>query len=213
MTHRNRPSRRAVLAAPLLAVAAGRASAQNAQMGTVTRLAGQPTLVSGNTPAVATVGMVVREGDRVVTGAGGRLEITATDGSTITVGEQTTVVITRFLAPGGGRRGNGLLDLLEGILRIYLPNSWDRFDVTTGTAVASVRSTEWVVDATAATTGVFVIDGRVQVSGQPRTRAILEGVSVTPGFGTDVAANGQPIAPRRWGQPRIDAALARLNLG
>jgi hypothetical protein len=200
------------LAAPLLAVAAGRASAQNAEVGTVTRLAGRPTLVTGGTSTPATVGMVVREGDRAITGAGGRLEITGTDGTTITVGDQTTVVITRYLAPGGGRRGNGLLDLLEGIVRILLPGSWDRFDVTTGTAVASVRSTEWLVDATAATTGVFVFDGHVQVRGQPRTRGIAEGVTVAPGFGTDVAVNALPIPPRRWGQPRIDAALARLAL-
>jgi hypothetical protein len=152
--------------------------------------------------------MAVREGDRIVTGAGERLQIRAPDGTTITVGEQTTIVLTRYLAPDGRRRGNGVLDMIEGILRIQLPGSWDRFDVTTGTAVASVRSTEWLVDATAENTGVFVFEGRVQVTGQPRTRS----VTLTPGLGTDVRANSAPIPPRVWGQPRIDAALARLAI-
>jgi len=209
MIHDDRASRRALLAAPLLAFAARHAAAQApASVGSVSRLVGAPTVVSGTASAPAAVGMEIREGDRVATGAGGRLEITAADGTTITVGEQTTVVITRFLAPRGRRRGSGLLDMIEGILRIRLPGSWDRFDVTTGTAVASVRSTEWLVDATAANTGVFVIDGRVQVTGQPRTAS----VTLAPGFGTDVAAGAAPIAPRLGGQPRIDAALARLAI-
>jgi hypothetical protein len=204
------PGRRAFLAAPLLVVAAGRAAAQSAVVGTVSRLAGAPTVVAegASAPAPATVGMAIREGDRVITGPGGRLEVTGADGTTITVGEQTTVVVTRFLAPRGRRRGNGLIDMIEGILRIRLPGSWDRFDVTTGTAVASVRSTEWLVDATAASTGVFVFDGRVQVTGQPRTAS----VTLDPTFGTDVAATMPPTAPRVWGQPRIDAALARLAI-
>lgn len=208
MVQNHWPNRRALLAAPLAALAARTADAQSAEVGTVSRLAGAPTVVTGTGSAPATVGMAIREGDRIATGAGGRLEITGADGTVITVGEQTTVVITRFLAPRGRRRGNGLLDMIEGILRIRLPGSWDRFDVTTGTAVASVRSTEWLVDATAANTGVFVFDGRVQVTGQPRTPSVM----LNPGFGTDVAVNVAPIPPRAWGQPRIDAALARLAI-
>ena len=215
MRNVHRPTRRTVLATPLALVVGRPATAQDATVGTVTRVAGTPMVSTGGTStgSRATVGMTVREGDRIATGAGGRLEIIGPDGTTITIGEQTTLVVSRFLAPTGGRRGNGLLDMLEGIVRILLPSSWDRFDVNTGTAVASVRSTEWLVDATADTTGVFVFDGRVQVRGQLRTRGMMvDGVAVSPGFGTDVAANSIPSQPRRWAQPRIDAALARLAL-
>lgn len=208
MIDSNRPSRRAILAAPLMVMAARRAAAQTSVVGTVSRLAGTPLVLAAGTSVPAIVGMTVREDDRVITGRGGRLEILATDGTTIAIGEQTAVVLTRFLAPSGGRRGRGLLDLLEGILRIRLPGSWDRFDVTTGTAVASVRSTDWFVDAAADTTGVFVFDGRVEVTGQPRTRGVL----LNPGFGTDVRASTAPIPPRRWAQPRLDAALARIAI-
>jgi hypothetical protein len=209
----NRPSRRAVLGTPLLLVVGRRAAAQAAVVGTITRLTGTPTVTTESGTAPATVGLALHEGDRIVTGAGGRLEIVGPDGTTITVGEQTTVVLTRFLAPTSGRHGNGLLDLLEGILRIHLPGTWDRFDVQTGTAVASVRSTEWLVDANADNTSVFVLDGRVLVRGQQRTRGMnVDGVALTPGFGTDVAANSIPVPARRWAQPRVDAALARLAL-
>jgi hypothetical protein len=214
MSKVNRPSRRAVLGTPLLLVVGPRgAEAQAAVVGTVTRIAGTPTVTTASGSAPASVGLPLHEGDRIVTGPGGRLEIVGSDGTTITVGEQTTLVLTRFLAPSGGRHGNGLLDLLEGILRIRLPGTWDRFDVQTGTAVASVRSTEWLVDANADNTSVFVFDGRVQVRGQMRTRGIaVEGVALTPGLGTDVAANSIPVPARRWAQPRVDAVLARLAL-
>lgn len=200
-------TRRAALAAPLL-LAAGRAVAQAAAVFTVSRVVGTASVQeNGGAPAPAVQGMGLREGARVATGAGGRIDLAAADGTTITVGEQTTVVLSSVLLPQGARRGRGMLDLIEGILRIRLPGSWNRFEVTTSTAVASVRSTEWLVDAAADNTAVFVSDGRVQVATAQRTRGVL----LNPGFGTDVRAGAAPVAPRRWGQARIDAAMARLN--
>jgi hypothetical protein len=161
--------------------------------------------VSGST-VLAARDMILNVGDKVVTGLGGRLEILATDGTAIVVGEQTTVVLTRYISPRQTHPGRGLLDLIEGILRIHLPNSWNRFEVITGTAVASVRSTDWLIETTADNTAVFVFEGRVEVVNQADTGAVL----LDPGFGTDVRAGARPTTPKHWGQSRLDADLARL---
>jgi hypothetical protein len=202
-------SRRVVLALPFLLAAASTQAAEAIVVGTVSRLVGQPSMrVAGGRNVALARGMLLHEGDRIATGPGGRLEITATDGTTIAVGEQTTLVLSRFVAPRPTSAGQGLLDLLEGILRLNLPNAWDRFQVTTGTAVASVRSTDWMIEATADNTAVFVAEGRVEVENTARTGAVL----LDPAFGTDVQAGALPTTPKRWGQARVDSVLARTQV-
>jgi len=80
--------------------------------------------------------------------------------------------------------------------------------VTTGTAIASVRSTDWVIEAKPDDTAVFVVDGRVQVVNRGQTGGVL----LYPGFGTDVRPDSPPTTPKRWGQARVDSALARTRL-
>ena len=161
-------SRRMLLSLPIILAAASVSAAEPHAVGTVSRLAGAPTILRGGQQQPAERGMALREGDRVVTGTGGRLEIAAADGSTIIVGEQTTVVLTRLVLPGDAGPGQGLLDLVEGILRFSLPGSWNRFEVITATAVASVRGTEWLIDAKGSeNTAVFVAKGSVEVETPP----------------------------------------------
>ena len=82
-----------------------------------------------------------------------------------------------------------------------------RFRVITPQAIAAVRGTKWAVDVRETRTSVLVLDGQVAVlrpggSGE----AVLgpgEGVAVEPGTGA--------LEVKRWGQPRIDALLARLR--
>ena len=202
-------SRRAILALLSVLAPMSAGAAEPVVVGTVSGLAGTPSISAAGGPAVtAARGMSLHVGDRVVTGPGGRLEILAADGTTIAIGESTTVVLTRFVAPRGARPGSALLDLIEGILRMRLPRSWDRFEVSTGTAVASVRSTDWLIEAAADNTAVFVAEGRVQVV----NRAMTGGLLLDAGFGTDVKANALPTTPKRWGQARVDSAVARTNL-
>jgi hypothetical protein len=201
--------RRAALALVSMLAFARAGFAEAGIVGTVSKLIGTPSIRrAGGRRVAAARGMMLRLGDKVATGLGGRLEVQATDGTTIIIGENTTVVLARFAAPHGVRPGWGLLDLIEGILRIQLPGPWNRFEVTTATAVASVRSTDWLIDATSDNTAVFVATGRVEVVNRAVTGAVL----LDAGFGTDVKAGALPTVPKRWGQTRVDAAMARTRI-
>ncbi|WP_061023103.1 FecR domain-containing protein [Bradyrhizobium sp. CCH5-F6] len=80
------------------------------------------------------------------------------------------------------------------------------FKVLTPQAIAAVRGTKWAVDVADAKTSVFVADGRVGVSRRARGRGVVLG----PGEGVDVEATG-PLTVKTWGQPRVDALMARLG--
>jgi len=80
------------------------------------------------------------------------------------------------------------------------------FKVLTPQAIAAVRGTRWAVDVAEAKTSVFVADGRVGVSRRARGRGVVLG----SGEGVDVEATG-PLTVKTWGQPRVDALMARLG--
>ena len=80
------------------------------------------------------------------------------------------------------------------------------FQVNTPQAIAAVRGTKWAVDVAEANCAVFVADGRVGVTQRARGRGVVLG----PGQGVDVEATG-PLTVKTWGQPRVDALMARLG--
>ncbi|WP_426407914.1 FecR domain-containing protein [Bradyrhizobium ganzhouense] len=81
------------------------------------------------------------------------------------------------------------------------------FKVLTPQAIAAVRGTKWAVDVAEAKTSVFVANGRVSVT---RRAARGRGVVLGTGEGVDVEATG-PLTVKTWGQPRVDALMARLG--
>src|SRR5258708_828606 len=119
-------TRRRVVAAALILAgvpAAGILSrtglgAGRALVGTVTRMGGTASVVvgAGSRPLASDSRLFV--GDRVVTGADGRLEIGCVDGSTIVVGAETTVTITEFTTTADGHGKAALIDMVQGLLRI-----------------------------------------------------------------------------------------------
>jgi hypothetical protein len=100
------------------------------------------------------------------------------------------------------------VELSSKALLIEVPKkpSGNPFKVLTPQAIAAVRGTRWAVDVADAKTSVFVAEGRVGVSRRLRGRGVVLGV----GEGVDVEAAG-PLVVKRWGQPRVDALMARLG--
>ncbi|MGE5148250.1 MAG: FecR domain-containing protein [Candidatus Eiseniibacteriota bacterium] len=204
--------RAAAIAALLLTgFGAGRAGAAEAPSACeVTRIIGQPVMVRAGERIPLSPNIVLYAEDQVVTGAGAKVEIRCEDGSVIVVGDRSRVALTAFVTPPARRGWTGVLSMIEGILRVTLPGTkrWDRLETVTDTAVASARSTAWIVDAKKDTTGVLALEGSVNVAG----RTAGGEVTLTPGQGTDVARGARPTAPKTWGLPRANAARARTAL-
>jgi ferric-dicitrate binding protein FerR (iron transport regulator) len=126
----------------------------------------------------------------------GGLTVVAEDGAKFTLQSQGGQVDT--------------VDLLSKAVLIEAPSQKgkSRFQVITPQAIAAVRGTKWAVDAQESRTSVLVINGQVAVRrpGGAGGQVVLgagEGVDVEPGSGT--------LEVKRWGQPRVDALLARLR--
>jgi hypothetical protein len=199
--------RRALLLALAgLALAAGPAAA--AEVGIVGALRGKATATRDGQTRTLHVGAAVHEADSLQTGDGARLLVTLADGSTLAIGERSTLVLTTVTAATADG-GSMVFDLLAGIVRAVLgPARPDMFAVRGRVAVAAARSTDFVVETAASLTTVFVTDGTVAVDELYGPGDTLLG----EGQGIDVRRGVAIGGPRNWGQARIDDVLARTTV-
>jgi hypothetical protein len=157
-------------------------------------------------PEPLAVGADLYLDDEVRTGADGRVVVESDAGLKLVIGAASEVRIRRWLVDQQRSRIDVVLSMLTGVLRLLgEPTTTSRtVEVQTRAAVASVRSTEWVVEATGAGTAVFSVEGAVSV------RSPQGGVTLRTGDGTDVRLAAAPTPPVPWGRPRIDRTLARV---
>lgn len=179
------------------------------RIGVVERQEGETVVLRGGRSVPLTPGSDIHMSDRIQTGRGSRVAIVFTDGLSLVVGPESAITLSRHVVGADGSRLGAIYALFGGIVRLLAPPrpGPSEIAIVTRAAVASVRSTEWIVDEKpSGSTGVFTVTGVVEVRGE-RGQA----VSLPPGFGTDVAPGEAPTAPKRWGQPRVDEAVARLG--
>jgi hypothetical protein len=201
-------TRRAVLACSAIVMSMSQTALGQERACIAARVVGDATIQRGTASQPVRPAMSLHQGDQLLTGAGSRVEMRCPDGSSLVIGERSNIRLSIFITDS--RRHNAVIEVLEGIVRALLPSghAWERFDIVTRTAVASVRSTEWIVDVKPDATGVFVRSGGVLVS----SRVNQAQVFLQPGYGVDVGTQPAPLEARPWGQARIDDALARTNL-
>lgn len=140
---------------------------------------------------------------KVATGPDTRVKIACAGDTVVTVGTGTEINLGTLAAPDDGV----IMQLIEGIVGLVAPERRGAFDVRTPVAIASVRSTEWLVEhAPAEGSAVFVRAGRVAV------RARAGGAfGLGPGEGISIARDGTPGAVKTWGPPRIERSTEALG--
>jgi hypothetical protein len=150
----------------------------------------------------------VHRGDTIVTGRG-KAKVALSDGSILSIGENTRLQISHFTSPDANPTVR--LNLLSGVLRplVSRTTSTGSFEVETQTAIAAVRGTEWLMEATADNTAVALLRGRVAVSSRDDRRASV--LLRSPGQGTDVARGQPPKPPVPWGRQRLADLLVRAT--
>ena len=197
----------ACLVAALLIFDAAAAAAQ--AIGQVVRLEGAVTAARGTGSVALQVGSAVFRRDTIATQSGSRLKIELKDGSLLAIGEESRVALVDYTEPRGGNGLSAVVRLLLGIVRATLPKGPNKsFEIHTRAAIASVRSTDWLVERTRQRTSVLSIDGRVTVRAPTDTwRTVLD-----PGIGIDVGSNGAAPEPKRWPADRAARALERVSI-
>ena len=150
----------------------------------------------------------VHRGDTIVTGRG-KAKVALMDGSILSIGENTRLQVSHFTSPDTNPTVR--LNLLSGVLRplVNKTTSSGSFEVETQTAIAAVRGTEWLMEATADNTAVALLRGRVAVSSRDDRRASV--VLRSPGQGTDVPRGQPPKPPVAWGTQRLANLMARAT--
>lgn len=195
---------RALLALGLAALLATPASAADPRVCTVEGVEGDTARAwSAGSWAPLGAGVAVGLDAKVATGPETRVRIACDDGLVLTVGAATEVNLETLVAPGDGV----VLQLIEGIVGLFAPAGSGALDVRTPVAIASVRSTEWLVEHDRAEgSAVFVRAGRVAVRARAGGRFRLD-----PGEGISIGLDGTPGPVKAWGPPRIRRSTAALG--
>jgi hypothetical protein len=194
------------MAAGMLILAAGSAVAEDRTC-EISQVSGQASLTHEGKRAKAATGSAVSARDTLRTGGDGRVEILCSDGVVVTIGAETELGLGSLVGEQGPSESIAM-SLHRGIARFLAPlRTWGQFNVHGPVAVASVRSTEWVMETPKRGTNVFVLDGSVTVRAKSGT-----GIILGPGHGVDVAADGTMGEGKTWGAERVEKTLKRLGL-
>lgn len=151
------------------------------------------------------LGQAVPIDARVRTGPDTRMHLGCDDGISVTIGAATEITLKGLVGPSGPDHSIGL-HLFSGITGIVAPKrSWAKFEVATDVAIASVRSTEWLVESDKEGGAVFTRRGRVDVQAGGKR------VSVGAGKGVSVTAAGVAGPVKTWSKARISEAGRALG--
>ena len=173
----------------------------------IAEVAGDAALTHDGAPASAAVGADLSASDVLRTGSSGRVDVACSDGTRVTLGPDTEINLGSLVGEQDEAASIGM-SLHRGIARFLAPvRTWGTFNVFGPVAVASVRSTEWIMETPKLGTNVFVLDGVVAVQGKRG-----DNVHLAATYGVDVAPDGTMAEPKKWGAKRVADVLARLGL-
>lgn len=176
---------------------------------------GTSTLVRNNAEAIYSLtsrpliaGTQVMMRDLLKTGSDSRLEVELLDSSTLVLGERAELLVDVFVYDPGEKL-EASFNLLKGALR-YIGNyvsgkAPKEVRVETPVAMLGVRGTDFWIGPIDGAIGVLVLRGLVDV----QSRYGL--VSLRPGEGTMIKANGELSQPKTWGDEKKARALAMVG--
>jgi hypothetical protein len=199
-----------VLALPIFAWA--EEEEDSGRVGIVNKVENHAQAVSASGATVAIVGTPVHIRDELRTGADARLQIIFRDDTVLTLGEQASVAIDRYVFDPDQGIGETVLQATKGAFRFATGRIKELSDgkiaVSTPVADIGVRGTEFWGGPLEAKYGVLLLDGEVIVSNQAG-RVTLS----WPGQGTDIPSPLDPPGPVKvWSTEKVARAVATVAL-
>lgn len=134
-------------------------------VGFVAAVRGEAEVVRGQDSLPARIGLALQQGDRLLTGERSRLKVLLSDDSVVALGSDSQVELGRHLFDPAAKARTTRLQLLGGSLRALVQqvvgDTAADFEVRSGTAVAGVRGTEFVLLAHPAGPRLVTFSGAV----------------------------------------------------
>jgi hypothetical protein len=185
-------------------------AAEAPTIGQVLAVRGPVFRESGGQREAAAPGMALRVADTLVAAPGGKAKLQLNDGSILALGENAHMRIADYQSTTNSLTTR--IGLEAGAMRFLVEKTLPggHFEIETETAVAAVRGTDFLVEATPQRSSVALVAGSVAVRGKGSFSA-AEALLTQPGDGTDVAPGAAPSPPVRWGAQRFAATLARAS--
>lgn len=200
----SRMDRRIVTAVVAMLIAPANALAQAAQpAGSVEDVRGEAFAIAKSEPRKLDRSSEVFVEELLSTGPRSRLAVRLGRDTRLRLGAGTRMRIDKYIVQAGGEisleSGPVLFDRTN-------PSVPEQMHIRSTFGLIAVRGTRFFAGPSANAFGVFVQRGRVQVSAAGRT------VTVRAGEGTDISRPGAPpTPPKKWGAPRIKAAVASVD--
>ena len=144
-------------------------------------------------------GAVLRNGDRVLTGAGARVLLRMSEGSAVKLGENASLGVDQLTDKGGaaGRIVSGALDVAQGAFRFTTrffgaPRARRELNIRVITVTAGIRGTDIWGKGSAERDVVCLIEGRIFVQHREQAFTMQEPLSF---FIAGRDGSRQPVAP------------------
>jgi hypothetical protein len=183
-------------------------------VGMVTKVENEAKVVSSGGAATAVVGTIVHMKDTLRTGAKGRLQVTFRDNTALTLGENATVVIDRYVFDPDAGIGEAALDATKGAFRLATGRLKEMREktitVSTPVAALAVRGTDFWGGPIQGQYGVLLVSGG-PLGVHNEAGAVMLAKS---GEGTDIdplKGGGAPGRPYVWPPEKVALALAATN--
>jgi hypothetical protein len=178
-------------------------------IGTISDVENDAQIISASGSTTAAVGLAVHMKDQLRTGADGRLQVTFQDHTVLTLGEDASIVIDRYVFDPDRGVGEALLHATQGAFRFAAGQLKDvrnkTITVSTPVAEIGVRGTEFWGGPIDDQYGVLLIEGEVTVSNQGGTIRLSN-----PGEGTEIRSRFEsPRPPTKWASERVTRALGK----
>lgn len=156
-------------------------------------------------------GVKVCQGDRFVTGPASIVELRLRDGSLITVGKDSVFTVREFRLYRD-QPNVALFDLAQGAFRSvtgFITKRAHRYEVRTKVATIGVRGTDFWGGYGLTENGldVLMLEGKgVYVQTDAGTVELDQA-----GLGTTVLPGAAPLAPKTWGEGKVQRAVATIT--
>ncbi len=156
------------------------------------------------------------EGAEIRTGAKGRVRLRCVDGSSLVLGDNSQLTLTRYAAAAGEQPRTVALWLEVGVMgqKVTPGGANGSWEVRTPSAVTAVRGTEFVVEVNAEqTTAVHVDTGEVAVDSTAKTRSLKHRPPAkldAKTNGTQCTASAGCAEASAWTPDRVKALADRL---